>query len=311
MRTREEVQIQHFQQTVISADPGVPNGILVPRGANFAPDHMRNLIDNPQVQKDGAEREPALGNHTSKVSGTSVPNLSYFGHIMKALCVTLGTTGAGPYTHVGALTPGAVQYMLFEMGIGSGLFYKFYDMVMTRLRMQFPVEGIFTVEEEYEGSGKIATGGASLDATPTEVTGAPAEYADFSLLVDAADLGITTDLSIELTRRAVQKRPHSSAGLAKEIKYGGFKVGGVIDMFFESDAQWLKARTGVLSALKATIVSGTASLEALMPEVKFEPAGPKIESEDGITQSFNYRAIKKANADSPIKLTLINGVASY
>lgn len=313
MFTREQVQIQRFQQTAFSTDPGAPSGILVPRDADFNIDPTRNFLDNPQVQSDGHEREPALGNFLNTISGRSVPNLAYFGHILKALCTTLTTTGVGPYNHVGKLTPGTVLYNLFEAGIvGGALWYKHYDMVMSRLGLSIPVEGIMTVQESYEGSGHfVGPGGTSLDATPTEVTGTPLEYANFTILEDAADPGDILDLSIDVDRKIAWKRPHGKSGKASEARYGKHTVRGRIRRYFESDAAWLKARNGTLAAIKATVVSSTSSLEALMNEVKTKPVGPKFQSEDGIEQEFEYYAIKKANADSPIMFTLINDTASY
>ncbi len=313
MFTREQAQYQFFQQSAFNTDPGTPNGILVPRDSDFDTNHSRAFLENPQIQTDGAEREPALGNHMSDASGSFVPNLSFWPHLQKALCTTLTTTGAGPYTHVGKLTPGAVLLHLFEFGIiGGALWYKYYDLVLQQLSLQIPVEGIFKVGTKWEGSGNAVFAGAtSLDVTPTEVTGAPGEYANMTILENAIDTGLITDLSIEVNRKIVWKRPHNKSGKASEAKFGSHRVSGTLKTLFETDALWAKARNATLTSLKATIVSGADSLEVLMNEVRIKPVGPKTTTEDGIEQSFEYKSIKKANADSPIKFTTINTVATY
>lgn len=310
MYTKEDVSFALFKQTAIGADPGAPNGILLPRDANFSVDHKRNPLDNPQVQADGFEREFALGNHIVELTGDLVPNLNFWPWVQRWLTGELVSAGAGPYTHTSLLKRTPI-YHLVEMGVAAvPLFYKYRDLLLNKCSFDIPVEGICKVSLGGVGTGSaVFAGGAPLDATVTEVAGAPGEYANMTILEDGLDIGMITKLGIEIARNIVEKRPHGKGGKASELRYGDDKVSGGLDVFFETDALWAKSRNGTLTALAATLVSGADSLAMTMPEVKLEPVGPKVEGADGIMQSFRYRSIKKASADAPIKFVTTNANA--
>lgn len=310
MYTKEDVSFALFKQTAFGADPAAPNGILLPRDANFNVQHKRNALDNPQVQADGFEREFALGNHTVELTGDLVPNLNFWPWVQRWLTGELTTAGAGPYTHTSLLKRTPI-YHLVEMGMPAAtLYYKYRDLLLNKCSFDLPIEGICKVSLGGVGSGDaVFAGVAPLDATVTEVAGAPGEYANMTILEDAVDIGTITKLGIEIARAIVEKRPHGKGGKASELRFGADKVSGTLEVYFETDALWAKARGGTLTALSATLVSGADSLAITMPEVKLEPVGPAVEGDDGIMQSFTYRAIKKASADAPIKFVTTNAVA--
>lgn len=310
MYTKEDVSFALFKQTAFGADPGTPNGILLPRDANFNVQHKRNPLDNPQVQADGFEREFALGNHIVELTGDLVPNLSLWPWIQRWLCGELVTAGAGPYTHTSLLKRTPI-YHLVEMGVASAaLFYKYRDLLLNKCSFDIPIEGIWKVSLGGVGSGDAVFAGATpLDATVTEVTGTPGEYANMAILENAIDIGTITKLGIEITRGIVEKRPHGKSGKASELRNGEDRVSGGLDIYFETDATWAKSRNGTLTSLGATLTSGAASLAITMPEVKLEPVGPAVEGDDGIMQSFRYRSIKSASADAPIKFVTTNANA--
>lgn len=125
MYTRENVRHALFRQSVYGTDPGSPAGTLVPREASSVVEALRKPLDNPQVQADGFEREPALGNFTSLYKLKAVCNFEFLGWVLNCLCggstivgngvasIPTGTGGTG-YTGgatvaIGAPPAGGVQ----------------------------------------------------------------------------------------------------------------------------------------------------------------------------------------------------------
>jgi len=226
----------------------------------------------------------------------------------------LGTTYSRVFRLCAPGLPG-IYHELEEGVIGSpSLYYKYLDLIGQKLSCKWGVEGIMAADLAMVGSGnQLAAPGASpLDAAASELTGAPGEYANITTLQDGSDPGNVTDLAFDIDRKVITKRVHGASGKAKALLYGKSMVRGTLTKYFESDADWLKARSATLIALKSTLTSGFYSLEASMPEVKLKPSGLKIDSEDGVMQPFEFSSLRKSNTtDTPIKLTLVNGVAAY
>lgn len=311
MFTQEEAQFAFQKQTAFGAEPGAPDTILIPGEASFNITHGRNKLENPQVFADGRKRKFALGNHNTQAGGSVVPNLSFIGHALRQLCGAPATTGLGPYTHVFTLAVGAVPLYLMEKGIkGSALWKRYLDLVLQSLSLDIPVEGICTIGQTWVGSGKKTDNGAAFDATPTEVLGDPGEYANIVMQEDAANTADVLRLTANVEKGVKSKRAHNGAGLATEHRCGAIALSGTVEAFYESEARATKANAKTLAELKATLSSGADSLEILIPDAQFEPSDWE-RSDDGVLITFNYDSVYDGNADSPVKFTLINSVASY
>ncbi len=311
MYGQEEAQYAFQKQSAFGAVPGSPDLTLIPREASFNITHGRNKLENPQVFADGRKRKFALGNHTTQASGSVVPNLSYVGHQLRALCGPPVTTGVGPYTHVFRPTVGAVMLYLMEKGIaGSALWKRYLNMVMRSLSLDQPIEGICTVGEDWVGSGDKTNEVATFDATPTEILGNPGEYADIALTEDAGATADILRLTVNAEKAIKEKRVHNGAGKATEMRCGGLAVSGTVEAFYESEARATKAAAKTLAAIKSILTSGADSLETLIPEAQFEISDWST-TDDGIVITHNFDGVYSGSADSPIKWTLINGVASY
>ena len=305
MILNEDVQLQIFRQAAYGTDPTTPNGILMPRGANFTPMFDRKFIDNPQIFADGIEREPGLGNQESGNDGDVVPNLNFFPYIQKAIAGALVETGTGPYTKTSTGIARTALLHLFEWGyIPLSLYYKFYDMVLEEAHFKCGVEGIFTVGTKWHGTGNVSfpPSATSLDATPTEITGPSVEYANLVTLENGVDGADMRSLDIDIVMPVVEKRVIGKA-YAQELKRKGAKVTGTVELFFESDTRWARVRAGTPTTLRGTIVAGATQAQLDLLEVKLQPTGPKVEGEDGILQKYAYKAFRKTDiTNTPIKM---------
>jgi len=256
---------------------------------------MQKLLKNSQVQADGFQRQSGKGNKAAEGGGGKVvPNLNFLPYPIKAWCGQNTITGVGPYTHI-AKPNRTTLYYLYELGlIPLSLFYKYYDQVTSELHFQLQTEGLFEVTQKLVGSGAaVFAGPTSLDTTPTEIVGSAVDMTGLTILENATDAGDTISLSIDCVTTAHQKRPTGQGAVAKEIRQGDKTVSGKVKFWFESDARWLRVRSGTVTSLKGTIVDADGNtFEAYMPEVELESVGHKINDTEGVTQEYTFNAIR-------------------
>lgn len=310
----EDVQVQFGRQTAIGAMPGVINGILMPRGSSFSLEYDQKLIDNPQVFADGLERDPAFGNKTSGGNGDVVPNLAFLPWLQKAIAGNLVTTGTGPYVHTSTGISRTTLLHWFELGfIPATLYYKWLDMVLEELHLKCTVEGILSVGTKWHGSGNVVfpPTGVSADSTPTEITGSAVSYMDALITENGIDGADIVELDIDIVRKVHEKRPSGKAGVATELRCGTARVSGMLKVYFESDARWLRARNGTVTPIVATLNAGTDSSVITLTECRLQPVGPKEEGEDGILQTYAFKSVRKTNlTDTPLKIVTTCGTAT-
>lgn len=299
------------KQTTFGVVPGAAVAYVLPiaKGAQ-GPEHSRNKIENDARYADGYNREPALGNHKSGADLPLVANLDVFGYPLYGFCGTMTTTGASaPYTHGGK--PGkTVIYYVIEEGLPGAKFYQYADQVFGELNIEYEQEGMFKPTFKTVGSGLLIPSNTSMDATPTEVVGAPAEMMNWSTLTDGVDEGIVQKLSLNVKREVIEVRA-GNAGICRALIIGNITVTGTVTVLFTGDTFYAKARAGTKLALNATITRGTSSFSAKVPEAKLEPKGLKKQSGQAITQEFTFDGIVGSDPDSPVTFTLTNGIASH
>lgn len=384
MFTPNDVELLLIPQDAYGAAPGTPDAQVLPwmSGTSIEDAHGRNLIQNPAVFRDGFERKPARGNHTSDISLKLVPNLAALGWPLKYLSAamtstkgvrsctvtaggsgytsaTVGFTGGGGtgaaatatvqggavvsitmtnygtgYTsaptvnisgdgtgatatadlwslHTGTLSLNEA-FFLIEAGWSTGnLYYRFMDQMIRAFTLDCPVEGIFQVGFDTIGSGLLVKAATPLDATPTELAGDPGEYANMTILEDDADTGVVSNLSLSIAINTPQKRPHNAGGIATQTRRGKFEVTGTLDIYFEDDDHWLKAREGTPQKITSILAQGNDEFEFRLPEQDLEPKGPKIDGEDGTMQLFSFRSFFGSDSQSPFWFQLRNQVESY
>lgn len=213
--------------------------------------------------------------------------------------------------HTGVLGPGAPLYHLIEKGVlGQTLFRRYYDMVLKKLSFSDELEGICTIDDEWSGTGLFETKTTSLDATPTEVTGTPADYTSLFILEGGEVGGVISKLTADVEVSLVEKRVPNSLSTAMQLRKGTSKVTGSGTAYFEDEALLTKMDNGTLTTLKSVISSADGVFERDMDEVEFKP-GDWERSDEGIVVPFEYESVKNTGANGPIKFTLIVPTASY
>jgi hypothetical protein len=289
---KEDVSLRVGAQTAFGAQAASPKFYEVPRQASANVEHSRSKISSTAVYRDGYKRKFALGNHKSTGTLPLAPNLEFLFLPLRGLSggYSAGTAAGGitPYTFDLTKT---VLYHSWEVGFGSGLFYRHTDHVFNRIALKIPVEGEFTLDLGTEGSGNLEKNATSIDPAATELIGNTPEYANMTILQDGLDTGDISDLSVTIERKLIIKRPHNKRGKASEIAFGGTEVTGELTAYFDSEARWEKALNGELIALSAKLEDGAKFFQLSLPEVQLEPKGPALDGDDGLIQKFSFESV--------------------
>jgi hypothetical protein len=309
--TENDLVTTMAKQTTFGAVPGAAVAYVLPiaKGAQ-GPEHSRNKVENDARYADGYNREPALGNHRSGADLPLVANLDLVGYPLYGFCGTMTTVGASaPFTHTGK--PGkTVIYYVIEEGLAGAKYYQYVDQVFSECNVEYEQEGLFKPTFKTVGSGLLIPASASMDATPTEVVGPPAEMMNWSTLTDGVDEGIVQKLSLNVKREVIEVRAGNS-GICRALIIGNITVTGTVTVLFTGDALYAKARGGTKLSIDATITRGTSSFGAKVPEAKLEPKGLKKQSGQAITQEFAFDGIVGTDTDSPVIFMLTNGIATH
>jgi hypothetical protein len=269
-----------------------PKFYEVPRQPSANVEHSRSKIASTAVYRDGYKRKFALGNHKSAGTLPLSPNLEFLFVPLRGLCggYTPGTVTNGITPYAFDLTK-TVLYHTWEVGFGTGLFYRHTDHVFNRIAFKIPVEGEFTIDLASEGSGNLEKQTTSIDSAATELVGNTPEYANMTILQDGQDTGDISDLSVTIERKLVIKRPHNKRGKASEIIFGATDVTGELTAYFDSEARWEKALNGDFIALHATLADGNKTFDIYLTEVQLEPKGPALDGDDGLLQKFSFDSV--------------------
>lgn len=197
----------------------------------------------------------------------------------------------------------------FEETIGPNI-YQYLDQVFAEMKIDYDIEGMFKVNFSLKGTGLFAKAAVTMDATPTEIAGGPAELLNWGVLEDGVDEGIVQKCSLTVTREIIEVRAAkggtASAGTAIDILVGNTKVAANVTALFKDDVRWGKARSGVMTALKSTITRNLQKFTFNCPEFKVTPKAVKKSSGQPLLLELEGEGIYEANASSPITFGLSN-----
>ncbi len=212
-------------------------------------------------------------------------------------------------SHSGKPQKTVIPYSV-EEAIGTN-YYQYLDQVFAEMKVDFDIEGMFKPQFSTKGSGLFAKAVSSMDSTPTEVAGGPAEMLNWSTLEGGADSGTVTKCSLTVTREVLEARPSGKSGVASELVYGNTMVKATLSALFKDDVRWSDARNGVKLAFESTIVRGNNKFYFKLPELKFVPKTPKKSSGQLVYCEFEGDGIFGVDAQSPIYVDLTNTITTH
>jgi hypothetical protein len=241
---------------------------------------------------------------------TTAPTVAFTGGGGSGATAT-AAVDATKYKHTGTLKVGApLYYNLEKLPTGTTLFRNYFNMVLKKLSFANTVEGIATFTDDWSGSGKMTKSGTSFNATPTEVTGTPCEYANMFLLEGGAVGGVLIELTTDYESKLKEKRTPNGTGEASEMRRANWQVRGSAKAYYEDETLAAKTETCTITALQSVIKSPGGVFSRLLSECLFEFADWE-QTDDGITIPLTYRSVKDVGSTSPSQLVLINGTSAY
>jgi hypothetical protein len=240
---------------------------------------------------------------------TGAPTIGFTGGAGTGAAAT-ANLAAGKFKHIHKITRGAPVLYLIEKGIvGSTLWRRYYDMVLRKLGLTFPLEGMCEISTDWGGSGKYEKKTASLDGTPTEVTGDPIEYSRIALVQGGAASTIISELSLDIDIALREKRAHNGQGRASELRRGRAAITGSVRGYYENESFLDIGENGTLTSMLMNLgtVDGLIDLDA--PKV-WVGVTDYEDGEDGAMFSADIELVKDG-ASEPLTITVINGTATY
>lgn len=245
---------------------------------------------------------------TAPASGTNISGSTF----MKCTAGTL-TSGATLYQHIwkiGDDMPSATM----EKGLTDlGEYYRSPGCKISKWGMSLAVGNNELVQTFDIMAATETQETSALSATPTELTltkfnnfqGAVSEAGSAANNVRKLDLNV--DFGLDGDTYCL-----NGQATRTDITEGVVQVTGTVEALFNSTTLIGKAIDGTESSLSAAMTSGNNSLTIDIPELIFERPNVNIDGPKGLFLSVPFRAYYKDNADATaIKITLVNGVASY
>lgn len=196
-----------------------------------------------------------------------------------------------------------------EEAIGAGLYYQYLDQVFFEMRIDFDIEGMFKPQFNTRGTGLfIPDAETSIDGTPTEIAGRPAEMLNWAATDDG---GKVQKFSLTVTREVIEGRESGDDGVASEIVFGDTTVTGTVTALFRNDSRWAKAREGVLTNFLSDIIRGTRKFHFRIPELQAVPTSVKKATGQPLYCEFEVEGVFETESNSPIYFELTNGIATH
>jgi hypothetical protein len=242
---------------------------------------------------------------------TSAPTIGFTGGAGTGATATatVGTKMAAkptkialPHTIEDAIGPNITQYL---------------DQLYKEMKIEYDNEGMFKPSFSTHGTGlTLFNVGSSMDSTPTDITGRPAEMLNWGVLDDGVDKGEVQKCSLTVTREVIEVRPTKGgtpiAGCATELLVGKTTVTLSLTALFQNDTRWANARNGVKASLKSTITRGWRSFAFSTPELLFVPKTPKKASGQPVVLELEGEATFESDASgAPINYELISAIPAH
>lgn len=172
--------------------------------------------------------------------------------------------------------------------------------------LQLSVEPNGFVSGSFDVMGLQAeTAQVSFDATPTQYVHNPYIGIDGEVLEGGVGAKYTA-FNFNITNGITDPRIIGSAYAASLTK-GSVECTGDLTIMFEDLVMYNKWLADAQTDIRLTFTIGDDSTEFYFPKVKFNgEADPVLDSKDGITQSFSWRALLDLTAQSDVIITTIN-----
>lgn len=321
--TGAKTRITVDTETTFGATPGAPNGRIIYAVTSGVSD-KRALIESPVLRSTRLPAAPVLGNLDVSGPLNVLVDAEGFGLLLAHLLGAPTVTGVGPYVHTykaGNTLPAGMVLEHDHTDQVSGNFKRMFNGCrVNNLAITLPQEGHATAVFDILGK-KVTAGAASFDATPTDLGHAPFSGFDASIQEGGAPIATITDLTMNVTNNmdGGAYTIDGSGGQRNAVPEGMVGVKATFNALFDSTALLDLAVAGTTSSLQVTLSrgdglgsAGNESVDFLIPELKYEVAGPEVSGPAGLLVPMSASGFFATAAEATAFQAIIkNQIALY
>lgn len=194
---------------------------------------------------------------------------------------------------------------LIEKGFTDiGQYFKYLGCKFNGLQLAVEPNGLVSGSFDVMGlQAEVAS--VSFDDTPIQYNHNPYIGIDGEVLEGGVGAKYTA-FNLNITNGITDPRIIGSAYAASLTK-GSVECTGDLTIMFEDLVMYNKWLADAQTDIRLTFTIGDDSVEFYFPKVKFNgEADPVLDSKDGITQTFSWRALLDLTVQSDVVITLIN-----
>ena len=275
----------------------------------------QNMVDPQTITGRRDSVEPIRGNVNT--SGTTVfpVDATAFGYILKMCFGDPLTTELADNKYKHVYKPSTEQpSMVIEKAFPDiDVYEKFNGVKISKLSINFGGDGELTASVDMMGA-KATISDMSISDTALEAKFDRLENMMATLKIGDQEVAIAKNISLEIDFGLDgDGYTIGNQGYRGRVNAGIINISGTASMFFESDTYLQMSKSNITTSLEILLNDNdNFSLSFLMPEIKFTPTSPSIDSPAGLNQNLNYKAFYKSNSENTsILTTLINNTEIY
>lgn len=216
------------------------------------------------------------------------------------------------YTHTFKVADLAASLMLEKYFSDGGFAYQYIGCKPNGLTWDVGTGGLQECSLDWVGQDEIYAA-APEDASPLLHPVVGFKLPSVTLAQAGISLTRATRFGLNLANNIEGTRTIGNAGIIADAPEGVIGVSGPLEVAFDSNVQYAKAKAGTEETLVVTYPAANGmSLQWLLDEVQYEVASPGVPGPAGLTVGINYHAYyDDGAAASAVRLLLVNDVPTY
>lgn len=288
--------------------------VVVDQFIPFVSENIKNNIQYLNTQTKSARRTLRMKKQGSKgISGgitTELPNTD-IATLFKHMFGTVGTTGAGPYTHTYSPAPLDGQSLTMQVGrpdaSGTVQPFTYAGCKISGWTISADVDAIAQLQLNIVGMTETTATG--LATASYDANWEPFVFTEASLEIASTSVGTVRSGSITCDN-SVNPRIRWGSGTSKEPTQNGLSMfTGTITTDFEDLTHYALFVAGTPSALEMVFDNGTDTI-TITTNVIFTGETPEISDFDLLGQNLPFECFSPTSDAAAITAVIVNGEAS-
>lgn len=284
-------------ETTYGVQPVSPNAFVLP----FVSESLRqsrNLVSSKTIRADRNPYSPVKGN--AEVAGDVSFELSpQYGRVLQHTFGKVTTTGgSAPYTHkftIDNLPEGIVFEKQFT-DLAVPKYFRYHGCKINTFKLSAKAEGFVDCSISMMGQ-RESVSGESMDDTPTDLSHAPFDAMDATILEAGASLATVTEIDFSI-ENGLDGGNYviDGTGRRKALPAGAVKITGNIRAVFEDMTLYNKALNNTETSLSIAFTKGTGTgasagnekFTLVVPELLFAPSAPVVSGPAGVVVELPF-----------------------